>query len=359
MLLIAVSLSMPDTSPAEQPVSGGDLVALTDIRGTGPVEITKPSSSSLIAASTLYTEELLASPEDPLLTDDRVNAQIHYFATSGKQLLQNWLNRSARFIPLMKKIFQENDLPEDLVYVAMIESGLRMDAISRSRAVGPWQFMSDTAREYGLTMNQWVDERRDPVKATHAAAAYLRDLHDGFGSWHLALASYNAGAGKIQRLLLRSEESFPDIYTSRALRQETRNYVPKLLAAITIARNPEQYGFTANYRKMFCYDEIKVEKSTDLRDIAVFTGCSLEDIKWLNPEIEGLVTPLYASDYVLRIPKGANKRYFAALDLFLHDLAPRRSGYDFDTAFSRINKGRTHEYALLRRRGLSPSAFML
>ena len=157
----------------------------------------------------------------------------------------------------MKAIFREKKLPEDLVYVAMIESGLRMNAVSRSRAVGPWQFMTATAKTYGLKMDYWIDERRDPVKSTKAAAEYLGDLYRRFGSWHLALASYNAGAGRIERALFQSPDNgLPGLYDSRLLRRETRNYVPRLLAAVIIARNPEQYGFVVKIKKSFRYEEV-------------------------------------------------------------------------------------------------------
>jgi len=355
MVLIAGTLSMPAISPAAQGTPGGDLAALSGIHGAGASgEFAKPSVVSP-AASFLFTEEFFATTGAPPLTDDRVKAQIRHFMTTGRPLLQNWLDRSARFIPLMKGIFREHNLPEDLVYVAMIESGLRMNAISRSRAVGPWQFMATTAREYGLMINEWVDERRDPVKSTHAAAAFLHDLYGRFGSWHLALAAYNAGAGKIRRALDRSrDDGFADIYASRLLVQETRNYVPKLMAAITIARNREQYGFTEKYNKAFSYEELKIEKSVDLYEIAIFAGCSREDIKKLNPEIESRTTPPYARDYVLRIPVGTKQRYLASLNLFPRDLAPGKPR--FDEALSHIDKGRTHVYALLRRRDPSSAS---
>lgn len=316
-------------------------------------ELSFSGSQATPAAFPSLREELFASSDNPMLMNARVDAQIHYFMTEGKPLFQNWLDSSARFLPMMKTMFREQGLPEDLVYVAMIESGLRMHAISRSRAVGPWQFMTRTAREYGLTVDQWTDERRDPVKSTRAAAAYLRDLHDRFGSWPLALASYNAGATKIQQALARAGgDGDADLYASQALRRETRYYVPRLLAAITLAGNPEKYGFTANSGRRFRYDTLTIGNSMALRDIALFAGCRPADLEKLNPELEGGATPRYARDYVLRVPVGAKKRYLAALHLFQRDLTPRkiRPG----AAIGPIDPARMRQYALLRKRDLSP-----
>jgi len=282
---------------------------------------TKPSEPSPpIVDASYFAEQLFESPDVPALAHSRVAAQIEYFSTTGKPIFQKWLDRSSRFLPLMKEIFRENELPEDLVYVAMLESGLRTNAVSRSRAVGPWQFMSITAKTYGLKIDRWIDERRDPVKSTKAAALYLRDLYKHFGSWRLALASYNAGEGRIARALFLSQDSdMPDLYVSTILRQETRNYVPRLLAAILIARDPERYGFVVRNGKAFSYDEVLIDESTDLEDIAALVGCSYEDLRDLNPELATRMSPPYVNPYVLRLPAGTREGYRAARKiLFRH-----------------------------------------
>jgi membrane-bound lytic murein transglycosylase D len=213
----------------------------------------------------------------------------------------------------MQQIFREKNLPEDLVYVAMIESGFNPYAVSWARAVGPWQFMSHTGKLYGLQVDWWVDERKDPIKSTHAAAEHLKDLHNLFGSWPLALASYNAGAGKVQRAVLRTRsEDFWDLKASRYIRRETKNYIPKYMAATIIAKNPEAYGFTVSPDNPYEFDEVPLTESTDLRLVARCVGTSYEAIKELNPELKRWVTPPDSSTYILRIPKGTKEAFDAA-----------------------------------------------
>lgn len=344
-----LSLNSPDGNLPEQ-IQPSEPSPIVDI-----TEQAKPSEPSPIVDAVYFAEQLFESPDAPVLADERVAAQIEYFSTTGKPSFQKWLDHSSRFLPLMKDIFRQNELPEDLVYVAMIESGVRMHAVSRSQAVGPWQFMSITARTYGLKMDGWIDERRDPVKSTQAAAAYLRDLYKRFGSWRLALASYNAGAGRISRALFLSQENgLPDLYESRILRRETRNYVPRLLATVLIARDPEQYGFIVKSEGPFSYDEVQIDESTDLEDIAAVVGCTYEDLRDLNPELKTRTTPPYVNQYVLRLPAGTKESYRAARKMLFRRIAlitPR-----FDAAYDPLAGGRPNEYAVLRKRHQSRSA---
>jgi len=241
----------------------------------------------------------------PMILNDSVENHLEYFKTRGRDVFQKWLDRSARYIPVMQDIFREKNLPEDLVYVAMIESGFNPYAVSWARAVGPWQFMPHTGKLYGLKIDWWVDERKDPIKSTEAAAEHLKDLHNLFGSWPLAMASYNAGAGKVQRAVLRTRsEDFWDLKASRYIRRETKNYVPKYMAATIIAKNPEAYGFAVQPYDLFVYDEVTLTESTDLRLAAQCAGTTYEAIKELNPELKRWVTPPDATSYVLRVPKG-------------------------------------------------------
>jgi len=241
----------------------------------------------------------------PMILNDSVENHLEYFKTRGRDVFQKWLDRSARYIPVMQDIFREKNLPEDLVYVAMIESGFNPYAVSWARAVGPWQFMPHTGKLYGLKIDWWVDERKDPIKSTEAAAEHLKDLHNLFGSWPLAMASYNAGAGKVQRAVLRTRsEDFWDLKASRYIRRETKNYVPKYMAATIIAKNPEAYGFAVQPYDLFVYDEVTLTESTDLRLVAQCAGTTYEVIKELNPELKRWVTPPDATSYVLRVPKG-------------------------------------------------------
>jgi peptidoglycan lytic transglycosylase D len=248
----------------------------------------------------------------PMILNDSVENNLEYFKTRGREVFQRWLDRSARYIPVMKDIFHEKNLPEDLVYVAMIESGFNPYAVSWANAVGPWQFMPATGKLYGLKIDWWIDERKDPVKSTYAAAEHLKDLHNLFGSWPLALASYNAGAGKVQRAVLRTRsDDFWDLKASRYIRRETKNYVPKFMAATIIAKNPESYGFSITTNNPFNYDEVVIEESTDLRLLARCAGCTYEEIKELNPELRRWVTPPDSDKYVLRIPAGKKETFLA------------------------------------------------
>ena len=249
----------------------------------------------------------------PMILNDSVENHMEYFKTRGRDVFQRWLERSARYIPVMREIFREKSLPEDLVYVAMIESGFNPYAVSWARAVGPWQFMPHTGKLYGLRIDWWVDERKDPIKSTYAAAEHLKDLHNLFGSWPLALASYNAGAGKVQRAVLRTRsEDFWDLKASRYIRRETKNYIPKFMAATIIAKNPEAYGFVVQPVEPFVYDEVVITESTDLRLIARCAGTTFETIKELNPELKRWATPPDATRYILRIPKGTRESFLAS-----------------------------------------------
>ena len=249
----------------------------------------------------------------PMVLNDSVENHLEYFKTRGRDVFQKWLDRSARYIPVMKDIFREKNLPEDLVYVAMIESGFNPYAISWARAVGPWQFMPETGKLYGLKIDWWVDERKDPIKSTQAAAEHLKDLHNLFGSWPLAMASYNAGAGKVQRAVLRTRsEDFWDLKASRYIRRETKNYVPKYMAATIIAKNPESYGFAIQPYDLFVFDDVIISESIDLRLAARCAGTTYDVIKELNPELKRWVTPPDATNYVLRVPKGTGAQFSAS-----------------------------------------------
>ncbi len=273
----------------------------------------KPPTEDIAQLDELIDDSAELKPfHIPMVLNDSVENHLEYFKTRGRDVFQRWLDRSARYIPVMKDIFREKNLPEDLVYVAMIESGFNPYAVSWAKAVGPWQFMPATGKLYGLKIDWWIDERKDPIKSTMAAAEHLKDLHNLFGSWPLALASYNAGAGKVQRAVLRTRsDDFWDLKASRYIRKETKNYVPKYMAATIIAKNPEAYGFSTTSIEPFKFDEVVVDQSTDLRLIARCATCTYEEIKELNPEIKRWVTPPQYTSYVLRIPAGKKDSFLA------------------------------------------------
>jgi membrane-bound lytic murein transglycosylase D len=241
----------------------------------------------------------------PIVLNASVESHLDYFNTKGRDRFHLWLNRSGRYVPLMTQIFRENGLPEDLVFVSLIESGFNPYAYSRSHAVGAWQFMKGTGRKYGLRVDSYIDERRDVVKSTHAAAAYLKDLYAMFESWPLALASYNGGEGRVGRAMKRTNtDDFWDLRATRHLHPETRNYVPKFMAATIIAKNPEKYGFAPKYEMPLAYDEVVITRPTDLRVIAKVASVTYGELKRLNPELRQGVTPLGYKAYRLKLPVG-------------------------------------------------------
>jgi membrane-bound lytic murein transglycosylase D len=297
-------------SPA--PIHSQTLASHQDGQTAIPSQL-KPPTEDIAQLDELVDEAAEEKPYHiPMILNDSVENHLEYFKTRGRDVFQRWLDRSARYIPVMKDIFKEKNLPEDLVYVAMIESGFNPYAVSWAKAVGPWQFMPATGKLYGLKIDWWIDERKDPIKSTMAAAEHLKDLHNLFGSWPLALASYNAGAGKVQRAVLRTRsDDFWDLKASRYIRKETKNYVPKYMAATIIAKNPEAYGFSITSIEPFNFDEVVVDQSTDLRLIARCANCTYEEIKELNPEIKRWVTPPQYKSYALRIPTGRKDTFLA------------------------------------------------
>jgi soluble lytic murein transglycosylase-like protein len=248
----------------------------------------------------------------PILLNNSVEAYIEYFRTRGKSTFQRWLDNSAPYLQPIKEIFRKKNLPEELAYVAMIESGYDSGAVSVAKATGPWQLMPDTARRYGLRNDRWIDERRDPIKSSRAAAQYFRDLHSRFGSWPIVLAAYNAGTGKVKRAMLRAGSTdFWDLKQSAYLRRETKGYVPKFMAAALIAKDPAAYGFRIPGVLPLRYDEVLIPESTDLGIVAYLTDSTYERIKSLNPEIRGGVTPPDDPRYILKIPEGKKKIFLA------------------------------------------------
>ena len=241
---------------------------------------------------------------------------------------------------MMRTVLRQYGLPEDLVYLSMIESGFSCRAYSWAHACGPWQFIRGTGRRYGLKIDYWVDERRDPVKATHAAAQYLRDLYAEFGSWYLAAAGYNAGEAKIRRALKRyNAEDFWEIshQKRRYLKPETKQYVPKMIAAAIIAKEPAKYGFDEiDYQSPLAYDQVKVHPGTSLSVAAKLAGIKTRDLEDLNPELRRWATPPTGM-YELRIPMGQK----AAFETAYAKLEPAKRKARARAAKVRIHRGDT------------------
>jgi len=255
----------------------------------------------------------------PIVINGQVERFIEYFQTTHRKPFALWLQRSGRYIPMMKEVLKQHGLPEDLVYMALIESGFNPKAYSRRRASGPWQFISRTGKRYGLEADWWIDERRDPEKSTIAAARHLKDLYDQFSCWYLAAAGYNAGAGKISRAIKRYQtEDFWELTKHRYLKRETKHYVPKMIAAALIAKEPEKYGFTdIVYDEPIRYEKVEISDATDLKVIARCCEVDYEIIKALNPELKMWCTPPLRPDYQVKIPEGTRETFlknFSQLD---------------------------------------------
>jgi len=272
-----------------------------------------PAGSYLLSLEdTIFSETIarLSSRRTANYIERKVARNIRFWMTRGRRSFQKWLNSSAKYLPLMKKILKEEGLPEDLALLPLIESGFNVHARSSRRAVGLWQFVPSTARHYGLRVNRWIDERKDPVKSTRAAARYIKDLYRTFGTWPLALASYNAGKGKVRRALIRSRaSSFWGLRYSRYLKRETKNYVPRFMAALVIMKNPERFGFVMPDPRPFSYDEVAVPGGMDLRNIADIAKISYRALRRLNPQLKTHLTPPDRKTYILRFPPGTGKRF--------------------------------------------------
>lgn len=251
----------------------------------------------------------------PVEMQPLVAQYIHFFQGGGRKWFRRWMSRSHRYIPLMQPILEAKGLPRDTVYLSMIESGFNTQAKSWARAVGPWQFIAGTAKMFKLRDDFWVDERRDPVKSTYAAAAYLSQLYGNLGHWYLAWAGYNTGGGRVRRMVdTYGTTSFWELSDKKGFAKETKHYVPKLIACALVAKYPEAFGFNLNEfepEAPFEFDEVRLTDSVDLEAIAQASGATLEELQEFNPEIKRWCTPpaTEAEPYVLRLPRGRKAQF--------------------------------------------------
>jgi membrane-bound lytic murein transglycosylase D len=259
----------------------------------------------------------------PITINSRVEGWIDYFTGKGREHMERYLSRSSRYIPIMKQLLKKSGLPEDLVYLALIESGFNLRANSRARAVGPWQFMKETGRRYGLRVDAWIDERRDPIRSTEAAANYLKDLYLMFESWYLAAAAYNAGEYKILRAIDQGKtNNFWHLCQTRLLRKETKDYIPKLIAAAIIAKNPAKYGFEdIAYLEPLEYDTVTVDFPMPLKEIAKLVDSAEDDLEELNPQLRRGMVPPGVESYEVRVPVGSRVLVERALSAIRTKLA--------------------------------------
>lgn len=299
-------------------ISAYEVKALAEGDGFTEKKYEPASIDELLAMSATLAPEPSAELEQAVQTDPaihdvpiplnpRVMAFIQLFQGRLREFIQEGLERGSKYLPMIQNVFRAEGLPLDLAYIPLVESAFKPNALSRANAKGVWQFMRGTGVENGLRQDWYIDERSDPEKATIAAAKYLSTLAKMFdGDWHLALASYNGGPNRVQRALKTSRAS--DFWSlaanPRALPRETRDYVPMILAAIVIARNPAQYGFEFQAEPSIAYDTVTLPRPVDLRRVAEWTDSSIDQIQALNPELRRWTTPVRDEAYELKVPAG-------------------------------------------------------
>jgi membrane-bound lytic murein transglycosylase D len=278
---------------------------------------TEESPTAALAAA-VETDLALTTHDIPIPLNARVLKYVELFQGRLRGFIQEGLDRGSDYLPMIQSVFRAEGLPLDLAYVPLIESAFKTNALSRASAKGVWQFMRPTALENGLKHDWYVDERSDPHKATRAAAKYLKTLGRMFdGDWHLALASYNGGPGRVQRAMKRyGRDDFWTLSANpRYLPRETREYVPMILAAVIIARNPTQYGFTVPQPAAVTpADKVTVSGPVDLRRVAEWTSTPVDVIQQLNPELRRWTTPVRAQAYNLNVPSGSAEALRERLD---------------------------------------------
>ena len=276
-----------------------------------------PPSASARLQSTVQSDVLAGGHDIPIPLNQRVLSFIELFQGRLHDFLDEGMKRGSKYLPMIQSVFRAEGLPLDLAYVPLVESAFKTNALSRTEARGVWQFMRGTGLENGLRQDWYIDERSDPEKATVAAAKYLGTLAGMFnGDWHLALASYNGGPGRLQRALKTGKTD--DFWTladnPRILPHETRDYVPMILAAIVIARSPAEYGFDFESQAPHSYETVTIEKPVDLRRIAEWADTTISEIQALNPELRRWTTPIRDGAYALKVPVGTADAVKGKLD---------------------------------------------
>jgi len=338
---------------ASEPASIDELLAISTFE---PPPAASKETEQTVAQD---LKEITHDIEIPL--NPRVLAYVQLFTGRLKGYLEEGLGRGAPFLPMIQDVFRAEGLPLDLAYVPLIESAFKPNALSKAKAKGIWQFMRGTALENGLKHDWYIDERSDPEKATRAAAKYLKTLYSMFEDWHLALASYNGGPGRVQRAMKRSGRD--DFWTlsanTRYLPRETRDYVPLILAAVIIARNPEQYGMNIVPIEPPNYETVTLANAVDLRRVAEWASTPVQTIQELNPELRRWTTPLRATDYELKVPTGTAEAISARmLEVAADELAPlnRHTVKNGETLLSISKKLKVSRADLAEANYLSPKA---
>ena len=275
-----------------------------------PLKASAKDTTKTVEQKPLAPQFFMRVPEDP-----SIDWYSTYFQTVSKNHFAIWLSRSTQYLPFIKSVFREEGLPEDLAYLSLIESGFSPRAYSYSRAAGLWQFMAGTGRKYGLKVNAWIDQRRDPILSTYAAAHYLKDLYTEFHSWSLALAAYNAGEGKLANAVADSgTKDYWEIRNTDSLSNETKEYVPKFLAAVKIAKDPSRYGFgDISYKDPLNTETVILHHPAELRVLAKAAGVTLSEFRQLNPAFTRWATPPRMTSVPVNLPKGNKEEFLANL----------------------------------------------
>jgi peptidoglycan lytic transglycosylase D len=291
----------------DEPASIDELLKIA----TFPKPPADAETAAVVKADLESTEHDVPIPQNP-----RIYAYVELFQGRLREYIEESLSRGSKYLPMIQSVFKAEGLPLDLAYIPIIESGFKTNALSKANAKGPWQFMKATAVEQGLKHDWYVDERSDPEKATLAAAKYLKTLHKMFnGDWHLVLAAYNGGLGRLQRAMksAKTDDFWQLSETSRYLPKETREYVPLILAAIVVAKNPVQYGFNVLPGAPVEYERVLVPRAIDLRRVAEWTGQTIDDVQALNPELRRWTTPLATPNYEIKVPAGTAATFASRL----------------------------------------------
>jgi membrane-bound lytic murein transglycosylase D len=300
-------------------------------------------------------EKAGAAVSDPEFASSHPSVQsfVAQYQTSLRSFMQRALERGSKYFPRIARILKQEGVPPELAYLPIIESGFSVHAVSHAGAVGPWQFVRGTGQRYGLRIDGYVDERRDPEKATRAAARYLRDLYERFGDWHLALAGYNTGEGNIERIQVwKGCEDYWEMSDRGYLPEETSEFVPRFLAAVEVAKSPEEYGFEVPAADPPRFDTIEVTRPISLRVVAQLSGSDEGTIRELNPALNrGVVPP---QGYRIRLPKGTRDQFVVALASY-HEPQPATRSHDVRS--HRVRRGDTVE-SIARRYGVSPKALL-
>lgn len=294
--------------PPEDSEEGAENAVFDELGAVNLIPITiDPSLQDAVVADLADT-----SYDIPIMLNENVLKSLDFWLSRGRTLFEGGIFRSGRYRSMIERIFREEYIPLDLMYLAQVESLFKTNALSRARAKGIWQFTESTARRYGLKVNSYIDERSDPEKSTRAAARYLSELYGMFKDWNLVLAAYNWGEGNVKRLIERSglKDFWELVNMQRRIPNETKNHVPLIMASIILGRNPEKYGLTSSLDSALEYHEVSVAKSIDLKSAAKILEISIEKLKELNPALRGATTPANYPNFKLKVPIDSSPDHF-------------------------------------------------